>query len=111
MLALLQGSGKWKASGGEKSKFGLAATQVLQLIDTLRQAGRLDSLQLLHFHLDHRWLISVILRQVCVNQPVFMLSSLQVRVNIQYFDVGGGLGVDYEGTRSQSDCSVNWRPE
>lgn len=46
-----QGSGKWQSSGGEKSKFGTAATQVLQLVETLREAGRLDSLQLLHFHL------------------------------------------------------------
>ncbi|XNM45440.1 hypothetical protein ACLK15_17055 [Escherichia coli] len=46
-----QGSGKWQSSGGEKSKFGLAATQVLQLVETLREAGRLYSLQLLHFHL------------------------------------------------------------
>jgi arginine decarboxylase len=46
-----QGSGKWQSSGGEKSKFGLAATQVLQLVETLRAAGRLESLQLLHFHL------------------------------------------------------------
>ncbi|GAB7204545.1 hypothetical protein DZS_14790 [Dickeya ananatis] len=46
-----QGSGKWQSSGGEKSKFGLAATQVLQLVELLRNANRLDSLQLLHFHL------------------------------------------------------------
>ncbi len=46
-----QGSGKWQASGGEKSKFGLSATQVLQLVDMLREANSLESLQLLHFHL------------------------------------------------------------
>jgi arginine decarboxylase len=46
-----QGSGKWQSSGGEKSKFGLAANQVLQLVEILRERGRLDSIQLLHFHL------------------------------------------------------------
>ena len=55
-----QGSGKWQSSGGEKSKFGLAATQVLQLVETLREAGRLDSLQLLHFHLGWDWRIFAI---------------------------------------------------
>ncbi|SPY93935.1 arginine decarboxylase [Proteus mirabilis] len=103
-----QGSGKWQASGGEKSKFGLAATQVLQLIDTLRQAGRLDSLQLLHFHLGSQMANIRDIATGVRESARFYVELHKLGVNIQYFDVGGGLGVDYEGTRSQSDCSVNY---
>ncbi|MBI6549462.1 biosynthetic arginine decarboxylase [Xenorhabdus lircayensis] len=103
-----QGSGKWQASGGEKSKFGLAAAQVLQLIETLRSVGRLDSLQLLHFHLGSQ-LANI--RDVATGvreSARFYVELSKLGVNIQCFDVGGGLGVDYEGTRSQSECSVNY---
>ncbi|OAT34792.1 biosynthetic arginine decarboxylase [Proteus myxofaciens] len=103
-----QGSGKWQASGGEKSKFGLAATQVLQLIDTLRQAGRIDSLQLLHFHLGSQMANIRDIATGVRESARFYVELHKLGVNIQYFDVGGGLGVDYEGTRSQSDCSVNY---
>lgn len=103
-----QGSGKWQSSGGEKSKFGLAASQVLQLIDILRNAGRLNSLQLLHFHLGSQIAnirnISTGVRE----SACFYVELAKLGVNIKCFDVGGGLGVDYEGTRSQSDCSVNY---
>jgi len=103
-----QGSGKWQSSGGEKSKFGLSATQVLQLVDIMRNAGRLDSLQLLHFHLGSQMAnirdISTGVRE----SARFYVELAKLGVNIKCFDVGGGLGVDYEGTRSQSDCSVNY---
>ncbi|CAM3752620.1 biosynthetic arginine decarboxylase [Xenorhabdus thuongxuanensis] len=103
-----QGSGKWQASGGEKSKFGLAAAQVLQLVERLRSAGRLDSLQLLHFHLGSQ-LANI--RDVATGvreSARFYVELSKLGVKIQCFDVGGGLGVDYEGTRSQSECSVNY---
>ncbi|CRY55323.1 arginine decarboxylase [Yersinia intermedia] len=103
-----QGSGKWQASGGEKSKFGLSATQVLQLVDMLRDANSLDSLQLLHFHLGSQ-LSNIRDISTGVRESArFYVELHKLGVNIQCFDVGGGLGVDYEGTRSQSDCSVNY---
>ncbi|HFO8352565.1 biosynthetic arginine decarboxylase [Escherichia coli] len=103
-----QGSGKWQSSGGEKSKFGLAATQVLQLVETLREAGRLDSLQLLHFHLGSQMANIRDIATGVRESARFYVELHKLGVNIQCFDVGGGLGVDYEGTRSQSDCSVNY---
>ncbi|MCA6220368.1 biosynthetic arginine decarboxylase [Photorhabdus antumapuensis] len=103
-----QGSGKWQASGGEKSKFGLAATQVLQLVETLREVGRLDSLQLLHFHLGSQLANIRDIATGVRESARFYVELHKLGVNIQCFDVGGGLGVDYEGTRSQSDCSVNY---
>lgn len=103
-----QGSGKWQSSGGEKSKFGLSATQVLQLVTIMRDAGHIDSLQLLHFHLGSQVTniqdISIGVREAAC----FYVDLAKLGVNIRCFDVGGGLGVDYEGTRSQSDCSVNY---
>lgn len=103
-----QGAGKWQASGGEKSKFGLSSIQVLQLVDRLKAVNRLDSLQLLHFHLGSQMSnirdISTGVRE----SARFYVELHRLGVNIQCFDVGGGLGVDYEGTRSQSDCSVNY---
>jgi arginine decarboxylase len=103
-----QGSGKWQSSGGEKSKFGLAASQVLQLVEMLREANRLESLQLLHFHLGSQ-LSNIRDISTGVRESArFYVELHKLGVNIQCFDVGGGLGVDYEGTRSQSDCSVNY---
>ncbi len=103
-----KGSGKWQSSGGEKSKFGLVAVQVLTLVETLRAAGRLDSLQLLHFHLGSQ-LTNIRDITIGVRESArFYVELHKLGVNIQYFDVGGGLGVDYEGTCSQSDCSVNY---
>lgn len=103
-----QGSGKWQASGGEKSKFGLAAAQVLQLIDTLRSEGRLESLQLLHFHLGSQMSNIRDIATGAREAARFYVELHKLGVKIECFDVGGGLGVDYEGTGSQSDCSVNY---
>lgn len=103
-----QGSGKWQASGGEKSKFGLAAAQVLQLIDTLRSQGRLESLQLLHFHCGSQMSNIRDIATGAREAARFYIELHKLGVKIECFDVGGGLGVDYEGTRSQSDCSVNY---
>lgn len=103
-----QGSGKWQASGGDKSKFGLSASQVLQLVDTLKQQNQLDCLQLLHFHLGSQ-LGNIRDVATGVHESArFYVELHQLGVNIQCFDVGGGLGVDYEGNRTQSDCSVNY---
>ncbi|MGL5726949.1 MAG: biosynthetic arginine decarboxylase, partial [Plesiomonas sp.] len=103
-----QGSGKWQSSGGEKSKFGLSAEQVLRLVEMLRAANSIESLQLLHFHLGSQ-LGNI--RDVATGvreSARFYVELHKLGVNIECFDVGGGLGVDYEGTRTQSDCSVNY---
>lgn len=103
-----QGSGKWQSSGGEKSKFGLSATQVLKLVEIMREAGRIDSLQLLHFHLGSQMANIRDIATGVRESARFYVELAKLGVNIKCFDVGGGLGVDYEGTRSQSDCSVNY---
>ncbi len=102
------GAGKWQNTGGEKSKFGLTASQVLLAIDQLRQAGKLSALQLLHCHLGSQ-IANIRDIQRGMDEVARYYAELRaLAVDINYVDVGGGLGVDYEGTRSRSDCSMNY---
>ena len=81
---------------------------VLQLVEILRERGRLDSIQLLHFHLGSQMANIRDIATGVRESARFYVELHKLGVNIQCFDVGGGPGVDYEGTRSQSDCSVNY---
>lgn len=81
---------------------------MLQLVEILRERGRLDSIQLLHFHLGSQMANIRDIATGVRESARFYVELHKLGVNIQCFDVGGGLGVDYEGTRSQSDCSVNY---
>ncbi|MDQ2069838.1 biosynthetic arginine decarboxylase [Natronospira bacteriovora] len=102
------GSGNWQNTGGEKSKFGLSANQVLSAIRHLREAGMQDALQLLHFHLGSQ-LANIRDIQRGMREAARFYAELQAMgVNIRVMDVGGGLGVDYEGTGSRSYCSMNY---
>src|SRR5690625_4009363 len=102
------GMGKWQDTGGEKSKFGLTASQMLAVVERLREADSLASLQLVHFHLGSQIAnirdIQFGLRE-CAR---FYQSLLALGAPIDTVDVGGGLGIDYEGTRSRSFCSINY---
>lgn len=103
-----QGSGKWQSSGGDKSKFGLAAVQVLKLVERLRSVGKLESLQLLHFHLGSQIGDIRDIANGVRESANFYVQLHKLGVKIECFDVGGGLGVDYDGSRSHSDSSVNY---
>lgn len=103
-----QGSGKWQASGGDTSKFGLSAGQVLALVRTLKELDALDCLELLHFHLGSQMSNIRDIANGVRESARFYVELSKLGANIKCFDVGGGLGVDYEGTRSHSDFSVNY---
>ncbi len=103
-----QGKGKWQASGGEKSKFGLSASQVLTVIDKLKAGDNLDCLQLLHFHLGSQMSNIRDIRQGISECARVYAELFRLGAPIHCIDVGGGLAVDYEGTRSQSSCSMNY---
>ncbi|CAH0533681.1 Biosynthetic arginine decarboxylase [Vibrio stylophorae] len=103
-----QGQGKWQASGGEKSKFGLSASQVFQVIDALKNADELDALQLVHFHLGSQMANVRDIRNGVGEASRIYCELRAMGVPIDTLDVGGGLAVDYEGTRSQSHCSMNY---
>ena len=102
------GAGKWQNSGGDKAKFGLSPRQVLDLVERLRAADMLDSLELLHFHMGSQ--ISNV-RDIAngMREAVrFFVELTKMGLGIRYMDSGGGLGVDYEGTRSRGFCSMNY---
>ncbi len=103
-----QGAGKWQSSGGEKSKFGLSAAQVLTVVSRLKNEGLLDSLQLVHFHLGSQMANIRDVRNGVAESARFYCELRELGANLVYFDVGGGLAVDYDGTRSQSSNSMNY---
>nr|WP_319556898.1 arginine decarboxylase [uncultured Vibrio sp.] len=103
-----QGAGKWQSSGGEKSKFGLSASQVLSVIHRLKNSDNLDALQLVHFHLGSQMANIRDVRNGVNESARFYCELRAMGANIDYFDVGGGLAVDYDGTRSQSSNSMNY---
>ncbi|WP_114416752.1 biosynthetic arginine decarboxylase [Marinospirillum perlucidum] len=105
------GKGHWQDSGGEKSKFGLAANQILAMVEQLKAADALDSLQLLHFHLGSQIANIRDIQKGLKECGRFYQELLQLGAPVQVVDVGGGLGVDYEGTRSRSVCSINYSME
>src|SRR5688572_8329823 len=102
------GAGKWQNSGGDKAKFGLSPRQVLDLWKQLRDAGLEDCLGLLHFHMGSQ--ISNV-RDIASGMREATRYFVELSVlgaKVRYMDVGGGLGIDYEGTRSRSFCSINY---
>ncbi|WP_298941927.1 biosynthetic arginine decarboxylase [uncultured Psychromonas sp.] len=103
-----QGAGKWQSSGGEKSKFGLAASQVLTVVERLKAENQLDTLQLVHFHLGSQMANIRDVRNGVSEAARFYCELRAMGVPLDYLDVGGGLAVDYDGTRSQSHNSMNY---
>jgi arginine decarboxylase len=103
-----EGSGRWAKSGGERSKFGLAAVELMRLLDQLERAGRKDILRLVHFHLGSQ---ITDIRHVKAGLEEITRYYAELRgmgFNITQVDVGGGLGVDYDGSRSTRSASVNY---
>lgn len=101
-------AGNWQSSGGEKAKFGLSANQILDLVRTLESAGRLHWLNLLHAHLGSQIPNLQDIRSGVAELVRFYAELRRLGAPITILDVGGGLGVDYEGTRTRNYCSVNY---
>ncbi len=100
--------GKWQDSGGEKAKFGLNAGQVLALINRLRSENRLHWLQLLHSHIGSQIPNLRDIRRCTSEAARFYGELRRLGADIRVVDLGGGLGVDYEGTGSRHQCSINY---
>ncbi|WPL19569.1 Biosynthetic arginine decarboxylase [Thiorhodovibrio winogradskyi] len=104
-------AGNWQNSGGEKAKFGLSASQILALLERLRAHQALGWLRLLHAHLGSQ---IPSLRDIAtgVRELTQFYGELRAAgAALDTLDVGGGLGVDYEGTRTRAYCSVNYSPD
>lgn len=102
------GSGKWEESGGDGSKFGLTPSELLEAMDFLKQNKMQNCLKLVHYHIGSQVTkikrINVALREAAQ----FYVQLHLMGFNIEFVDMGGGLGVDYDGTRSSSTSSVNY---
>lgn len=101
-------AGKWQNSGGEKSKFGFHAHEVLQLIERLKQVDLLDTLKLMHFHMGSQIANIHDIKIALKEAGQFYVELHRLGANIQIVDAGGGLGVDYDGSRSRRESSINY---
>jgi len=101
-------AGKWENTGGAKSKFGLNAKQVLELIHDLKTHNLLDCLQLMHCHLGSQIANIHDIRHCMQEVARYYVELRQLNAPIGTIDVGGGLSVDYEGTHSNKGCSMNY---
>ncbi|MCD6047309.1 MAG: speA [Gammaproteobacteria bacterium] len=102
------GTGKWQDSGGEKSKFGFSANYLLKIIEKLQAADYIDTLQILHFHLGSQIANINDIQRALRECARYYVELRAMSVPIHTVDVGGGLGIDYEGTHSRSECSMNY---
>jgi len=95
-------------TGGEKAKFGLAAAQVLEAVELLRAASKLGCLRMVHFHLGSQVANVADVQRGMREAARYYVELRALGATLDVVDVGGGLGVDYEGTRSRSFCSINY---
>ena len=104
-----RGSGRWKSSGGYRSKFGLSTTEVVKALEELKLLGMADCLKLLHFHLGSQ---ITNIRQVkgAVTEAARLYAELwrDGATGLEFLDVGGGLGIDYDGSQTDFESSVNY---
>src|SRR6266436_6874676 len=103
-----RGSGRWKSSGGYRSKFGLTVTEALRALDQLKAAGMEDCLQLLHFHLGSQITNIRQIKGAVIEGARIYVELKRAGAGLKYLDVGGGLGIDYDGSQTDFESSVNY---
>ena len=103
-----RGSGKWEESGGDRSKFGLSAREIVEAVHYMREHEMIDAFQLLHFHLGSQ--ISAIrsVKNALREAGRMYIELRKMGVPLQYLDCGGGLGVDYDGSHTNFASSMNY---
>ncbi len=103
------GSGKWEDSGGDASKFGLTSSELLEAMEFLEENQMQDCLRLVHFHIGSQINKIRRIKTALREASQFYVQMYKAGFNIEFVDIGGGLGVDYDGTRSSnSESSVNY---
>ncbi|MCL4147987.1 UNVERIFIED_CONTAM: hypothetical protein GTU68_036808 [Idotea baltica] len=103
-----RGSGRWSESGGHRSKFGLTTQEIVAVVERLKESDQLSCLRLLHFHLGSQ-ITNIRSLKTGLREATHTLTGLaEMGVNIEWFDVGGGLGIDYDGSSTNFDSSMNY---
>jgi arginine decarboxylase len=106
-----RGSGRWQSSGGFRSKFGLTVTEIMRGLEELKARGMQDCLKLLHFHLGSQ-ITNIRIVKGALNEAARVYTELaKLGAGLQYIDVGGGLGVDYDGSQTNFESSMNYTLE
>jgi arginine decarboxylase len=103
-----RGAGRWKYSAGFRSKFGLTLTEVLEAHEYLKQRGMEDSMQLVHFHMGSQITSIRNIKNALTEAARVYVELARVGAGVRYLDVGGGLGVDYDGSQTDFESSVNY---
>ncbi len=103
-----EGSGRWAKSGGEKSKFGLSAVELVRLLDKLEAAGKKHLLTLVHFHLGSQITDIRYIKAGLEEVGRYYVEMRKMGFGLTHVDVGGGLGVDYDGSRTTRPASMNY---
>ncbi len=106
-----RGAGKWEASGGDRSKFGLSSYELMEAIGFMRETGLMDCFELLHFHLGSQISNIRSVKNALREVGRFYVEVRRQGAPLQYIDVGGGLGVDYDGSQTNFASSMNYTTE
>ncbi|MCS7025389.1 MAG: biosynthetic arginine decarboxylase [Bryobacteraceae bacterium] len=103
-----RGSGRWKSSGGYRSKFGLTVTEALEALRLLKERDMADSIKLLHFHLGSQITNIRQIKAAVIEGARCYAGLKKLGAGLEYLDVGGGLGIDYDGSQTDFESSVNY---
>lgn len=106
-----RGRGKWESSGGDQSKFGLFAYEVIKAVEILRKSRMLKCLKLIHFHLGSQITSIQSIKNALRESSQIYVNLHRMGVRVEYFDVGGGLAVDYDGSKTNFSSSTNYTVE
>ncbi len=106
-----KGSGKWEKSGGEAAKFGLTTTEILEVIRRMKESGRIEMFKLLHFHIGSQLTDIKRIKNAMKEAARVYAKVFQLKIPIQYLDVGGGMAVDYDGSKTSFESSANYNAQ
>lgn len=108
---LSKGSGKWATSGGEHAKFGLSTAEILEAIEIMREANMESAFKLLHFHIGSQIPDILPIKRAVREAAMYYAKLYKSGHRLEYIDVGGGLAIDYDGSRSTFHSSMNYSVE
>ncbi|MFT5733888.1 MAG: arginine decarboxylase [Planctomycetota bacterium] len=104
----IRSSGRWQDSVGDRSKFGLTTREIVRIVDTLKRENMLDCLELLHFHIGSQITHIRSIKQAMREATNILAGLTELGANIRWFDAGGGLAVDYDGSSTDFESSRNY---